>query len=142
MTAIYSSHSLEHISYRNELRACLAEWHRALLPGGTLYVSVPDLEVLASLYVDESLTKKEKFFVMRMMFGAQGDDFDYHKTGFNADLLEEVLLEAGFCKLKKLNDGLGLFADTSYLTFKNRLISLNYVATACKENKKPRQRRK
>ena len=44
---LYASHVLEHFDYQGGLQRALTEWHRVLVPGGTLLISVPDLEVLA-----------------------------------------------------------------------------------------------
>ena len=48
---MYASHVVEHFDYKNELQTALAHWRRALVPGGTLYVSVPDLDTLAELFL-------------------------------------------------------------------------------------------
>jgi len=49
---IYASHVLEHFDYRDQLVPTLKEWHRVLVPGGCLFVSVPDLDILARLVTD------------------------------------------------------------------------------------------
>src|SRR4051812_10216180 len=51
--AVYASHVLEHFDYIDSIGATLREWHRVLVVNGMLYVSVPDLEVLASLFVQK-----------------------------------------------------------------------------------------
>ncbi|MGB3237228.1 MAG: methyltransferase domain-containing protein, partial [Geitlerinemataceae cyanobacterium] len=70
--AIYTSHVLEHFHHtlRNELIETLTEWHRVLKPGGKLYISVPDLQVLCWLYLNPNLTPIEKHYLMRIIFGA------------------------------------------------------------------------
>ncbi len=49
--AIYASRVLEHFHHtlNNEVLNTLKEWHRVLIPGGQLYVSVPDLQVVCWL---------------------------------------------------------------------------------------------
>lgn len=49
-----------------------------LLPGGLLLVAVPDLSVLAKMYLDPSLSMSERFMVTKMIYGSQTDEFDYH----------------------------------------------------------------
>ena len=44
--AIYCSHSLEHLKIA-DLEDTLDEWARVLKPGGALFLSVPDLKVMA-----------------------------------------------------------------------------------------------
>ena len=65
---IYASHVVEHLDYKDELVTTLMGWRRVLAPGGTLSVSVPDLDVLAGLFLEPSLTLHERFTVMRMIF--------------------------------------------------------------------------
>jgi hypothetical protein len=71
------------------------EWHRVLKPDGLLLVAVPDMAVLARspspsrllpphpppllrLILDPTLSVNERFFVMKMIYGAQSDTWDYH----------------------------------------------------------------
>lgn len=126
--AVYASHVLEHFDYKDELQGVLREWHRVLAPGGTLYVSVPNLEVLASLFVlKDQLSMQERFDVMRMMFGGHADRWDYHLTGLDGAFLAYFLSEAGFVDLEQV-ESFGFFEDTSGMSFKGVLISLNVVA--------------
>jgi predicted SAM-dependent methyltransferase len=126
--AVYASHVLEHFDYKDALGAALREWHRVLAPGGTLYVSVPDLDVLASLFVlKDKLTIEERFHVMRMIFGGHVDRHDYHLVGLDADFLATFLAEAGFVNLRRVK-AFGLFDDTSAMMWKGVPISLNVIA--------------
>lgn len=126
--AVYASHVLEHLAPRGPLEAGLGEWHRILRPGGTLYVSVPDLDVLCRLFVDrERLTPEERFKAMLMMFGAHIDEHDRHEIGFNKEFLIYFLRNAGFVDLQRV-ESLGQFGDTSELQFMGERISLNVVA--------------
>jgi len=126
--ALYASHVLEHFDYKDALPAALREWHRVLAPGGTLYVSVPDLAVLSSLFVlRDQLTMQDRFLVMRMMFGGHIDAHDYHQVGLDVEFLATFLGEAGFVNLRRVKS-FGLFEDTSNMLFKGFPISLNVVA--------------
>jgi predicted SAM-dependent methyltransferase len=79
---IYASHVVEHFDYRDQLVETLKEWCRVLMPAGTVYVSVPDLDTLARLFVDRSLLSgQDRFLVMRMIFGGHIDKHDYHLVG-------------------------------------------------------------
>jgi len=124
---IYASHVIEHLRYQRELGAALREFNRVLEPGGTLHVSVPDLATLCALFLDPSLDGKSRFHVMRMMYGGQVDDADFHYVGLTDEFLKEYLHKAGFTDIERVAD-LGLFNDTSRLEFAGRRISLNLVA--------------
>lgn len=130
---VYASHVLEHFSYNGDLEVVLKEWFRVLKPGGTLFVSVPDLHLLCRMFLDrEHLTTAERFFVMNMMFGGQLDEYDFHYTGLDDVLLAMFLMRAGFVNLARVK-GFGLFDDTSVQLFKGVPISCNMTA------EKPRQ---
>jgi predicted SAM-dependent methyltransferase len=125
---IYASHVVEHLDYKNELASTLREWWRILKPAGNIYVSVPDLDVLAELFLaKDKLTIDERFFVMRMIFGGHVDKYDYHVVGLNEDFLVGYLSAAGFINIVKV-DGFGLFNDTSNMKYKGVAISLNLMA--------------
>ncbi|MCM0081192.1 methyltransferase domain-containing protein [Geomonas sp. Red32] len=125
---IYASHILEHFDYQSELQSTLNEWYRVMRPFGTIYVSVPDLDALATLYLDSvNLTVDERFALMRMIFGGHTHQNDFHQVGLNEDFLTYFLHQAGFSLIQRV-ETFGLFSDTSSLRFKDRLISLNMVA--------------
>ena len=125
---LYASHLVEHLDYKDELHKTLVEWLRVLVPGGTLYVSVPDLDTLSGLLLEKNrLNIDERFFVMRMIFGGHVDEYDYHAVGLNQDFLASFLHSAGYVNIRRVQN-FGLFQDTSSMVFKGVAISLNMVA--------------
>lgn len=125
---IYASHVVEHLDYNGELINTLNEWNRVLVPGGKIFISVPDLDVLAKLFIEKNLlTVDERFFVMRMIFGGHIDKFDYHVVGLNEEFLAIFLNTAGYVNIRRVQ-GFGLFNDTSSMIFKGVAISLNIIA--------------
>ncbi len=127
-SALYASHVLEHLDYNGELVATLKEWRRVLEPGGSLHLSVPDMDVLADLFqLKDRLSVNERFQVMRMMFGGHVDRYDYHLVGLNEEFLTQFLITAGYSSVERVAD-LGLFEDTSRLQFRGMPISLNMTA--------------
>ena len=48
---IYVSHVVEHLDYSNELVMTLAEWCRTLIHGGSLHLTVPDMDILPELFL-------------------------------------------------------------------------------------------
>lgn len=125
---IYASHVLEHFDYVDELDAVLREWYRVLRRGGKLYVSVPDMDKLAALFLmKDRLAVQERFEVMRMMFGGHIDRYDYHMVGLNPEFLASFLIHAGFSNLKTVKN-FGIFDDTSTLEVLGVPISVNIEA--------------
>jgi predicted SAM-dependent methyltransferase len=126
---IYASHVLEHFYHTldHELLKVLQEWHRVLKPGGKLYISVPDLQILCWLYLNPNLTPPERHFLMRIIFGGQINEYDVHKVGFDFGVLGIYLEEAGFAEYHQVSE-FGLFNDCSSMCILDTLISLNVIA--------------
>lgn len=124
---IYASHVLEHLGYQTELPRALAGFHRVLRPGGTARISVPDFDVLCRLFLDPRAKLLDRFHVMRMAFGGQMDEHDYHRVGLAYDMLSQYLLQAGFSRVEQVGD-FGLFEDASRIEFLGQRISLNVAA--------------
>ena len=124
---IYASHVLEHFEYQFQLKPVLAEWLRVLASGGTLYLSVPDMDVFAEIWNKNGTTDDNRFFIMQMIFGGHKDSFDYHYSGFNEAILSQYLKEIGYVDICRVSD-FGFFNDTSCMKFKGVPVSLNITA--------------
>ena len=125
---IYASHIVEHFDYAGELERTLREWKRVLVPGGRISISVPDLDILAALFIQRDvLSFEERFMIMRMMFGGHINQYDHHKVGLSADLLTGFLMLAGFENIVRVG-GFNIFSDASQAVFRDQPISLNMVA--------------
>ena len=124
---IYASHVVEHVDQKN-IKKTLKGINRVLKNNGKFYISVPDLDILCRIFIEKTAPQKVKFHVMRMMFGGQTDEFDYHYFGWNYEFMNDYLTEAGFLKVNKVNS-LGLFDDTSDYKPYGFPISLNVIAT-------------
>ena len=120
---IYASHILEHINQKDAL-ATLKGINRILKPGGVFYISVPDLDTLCQLFIHPQLDVNAKYHVMRMMFGGQVNEFDFHYFGWNFEILGHFLKDSGFTNVNKVVSH-GIFKDTSDLLVFGVRISLN-----------------
>ena len=140
---LYASHVLEHFDYNEPLQKALKEWYRVLKGDGKLYISVPDMEVLCRLFtMREKFAVKERFQLIRMMFGGHADQYDYHYVGLDLDILIIFLTEAGFQKILKV-EAFGIFKDASICCVDNIPISLNVIAfKGCDTHRKTRSPRK
>ncbi|MBK5969057.1 MULTISPECIES: FkbM family methyltransferase [Thiorhodovibrio] len=123
---IYASHVLEHVPQKAFLPT-LQGLRRLLRADGRLLISVPDMDLLGRAVSDPKRPLQERFHLMRMLFGGQVDEHDFHYIGLNFDILASFLRQAGFARVERV-ERFGLFKDTSDLAPYGERISLNVVA--------------
>ena len=125
---VYASHILEHIQYAHGdicVNAAITEWCRVLRSGGVLMIGVPDLVTLCDLYLHHP---KDRVYIMRMIYGGQTSEFDFHQVGFDQELLTAHLHYVGFQHIKRVVDFGQFKGDCTTLEFNNARISLNMKA--------------
>ena len=88
-------HALEHVP-KAKVLPTLREWHRVLRPGGRLTVDVPDLDYIARHWLEHEAGPITDAWALDIIFGNQGDEGQFHMTGFNSRLLEAAITAAGF----------------------------------------------
>jgi len=104
--AIYSSHNLEHL-YAHEVGQALKEFTRVLKHHGFLVITLPDLQSIAQLVVDDKLMETAyesgmgAISAIDMIFGhrdsiAANNTLMAHKTGFTKTSLAAALERVGF----------------------------------------------
>lgn len=86
---IRASHVLEHFPYA-EVQNVVKDWTRALKPGGTLKIAVPDFAKVAQGYLSG-----EPLLTQQLVMGSQEDASDFHKTVFDRDVLRRLLASVG-----------------------------------------------
>ena len=123
---IYASHVLEHVAQK-KVEKTLKEIHRVLIQGGKFYVSVPDMDLLCKIFIDPKAPPQVKMSVMRIMFGGQIDDFDFHYFGWNHEFMKDFLFKTGFKNMERVKS-FSLFKDTSDYAPFGPPISLNVIA--------------
>lgn len=87
---IYCSHVLEHFG-KAQIMPVLAEWFRALKPGGRLRVAVPDFDWCVDAY-----KAGKPFPIGDYIVGGQSNEHDFHKVILNEPTLRKILTEVGF----------------------------------------------
>lgn len=89
---VYTSHFIEHLSRKDAVHL-IKESRRILKPGGTMRISVPDLEYVLTLY-----SEGDKERMLSDYFFVDHDDSYYarHKYMYDYQMLSKVLKMAGF----------------------------------------------
>lgn len=101
ISAIYSEHSLEHVTI-DRANTALREYYRVLQPGGELILKIPDLEACCQNYLKQSADSYDRLWYKFTIFGIQKsqagepDDAQIHKSGFSKKEIEIVLERIGF----------------------------------------------
>jgi len=94
---IYASNILEHFPH-TRTQEVLREWNRVLKPGGVLWISVPDFDVMVKMYLKtKNLTK----WMINMIWGDQYHKYAFHYVLFTWPNLMKELNDAGFSKMTK-----------------------------------------
>lgn len=92
---VRADHVLEHVDQRLTL-AVLLEAARVLKPGGVIEVGVPDLADYCRHWLDAGSDAMTKADLLRGIYGGQFHPGEYHRSGWDADLLVDMLGTAGF----------------------------------------------
>jgi predicted SAM-dependent methyltransferase len=95
---IYASNILEHFPHIRTVDI-LKEWHRVLVPRGTLYVSVPDFNASVRVFEKVGLVP----WVQYLIWGDQKHALNYHYINFTFATLAEAITNAGFSDVKRVN---------------------------------------
>lgn len=127
--SIYLSHILEHIAVA-DVEGVLSELHRILAPGGTIRISVPDLDKICRYYVANL-----EWFIpphspwLGLFYGGQRNEFDFHKGGFNFAYLKYLLERAGFSGVEEVGPSVEYgVLDGSFASRPFGLISVTVAA--------------
>ena len=95
--AVFSSHSIEHLSREDHIPAIL-EWRRVLIEGGHLIITLPDFEVCLQNYTDNYMGNRDYWYMT--IFGANRYSGDSHLSGLPQNYLSDLLFNLGFEDLK------------------------------------------
>jgi predicted SAM-dependent methyltransferase len=124
---IYASHVMEHLPFAELIRAS-REMARVLKPGGILKGSVPNLDILFRLFLENAGDAEKQMNILFMIYGGHVDEFDIHHCGFNFEIMAGILAGSGFSRIDQVELH-HEFIDTSYYRHDGALISLNFIAT-------------
>lgn len=97
---IYACHVLEHFSHDEAVKV-LRRWFDVLAPGGELRISVPDIDRIVKIYHDnwQHFQTPGNSPWIGLLYGGQGDPYDFHKTGFNFCWMKHLLEDVGYTQV-------------------------------------------
>jgi predicted SAM-dependent methyltransferase len=107
--ALWSSHHIEHLQ-AHEVPDAFAEFYRVLKVDGFALIRCPDLEAVAEMLLHHGIeapayqSPAGPITALDMLYGhgasiARGNVSMRHHTGFTADRLGRLLIDAGFCEV-------------------------------------------
>lgn len=113
--AIWSSHNVEHL-HTHEVLPAFRELARVLKPDGFALITCPDLQAIAALIVEGKAESTiytapaGPITTLDMLYGhsasiASGNVYMAHNTGFTADRMARVCLDAGFAEVRTCKGG-------------------------------------
>jgi SAM-dependent methyltransferase len=108
---IYSSHFFEHL-FKDDAEALLKSCARALRPGGTIRISIPDLAYAVSLY---SLGRKIEMLDDYFFVEDKGSYLARHKYMYDFELIKEALEQEGFLNVTRCEYQQGKTPDINVL---------------------------
>jgi predicted SAM-dependent methyltransferase len=124
---------LEHFGH-NEIIPVLKRWFEVLQPGGILRISVPDIDRIVKIYIKNMphFERRGNTPWIGLIYGGQSTPYDFHKTGFNANWLGNLLEQAGFinpCEYPNSPHFIPGLIDASLANVPfNEYVSLNMMA--------------
>lgn len=98
---VYSRFFLEHL-LREDAKKALKEMNRVLKSGGKIVVIVPNLAYFCKLFVSETGQKKE--WSLNKIYGFEKYVEDHHNFGYDKEILEKYLIEAGFIEIIEVKE--------------------------------------
>lgn len=113
---LFCEHVVEHVDFRHDLPAMLADWRRVLKPGGVARVVVPDLALFLSAYMSGDRAQWQALgwdlddlphdiytpmHILNHTFHQEGE----HLFGYDFDTLAWAFTQAGFREVRKAEFG-------------------------------------
>lgn len=108
---VYSSHFIEHL-FREDAVLLLKDAYRVLRATGVIRVAVPDLAFAMEMY---RTGNKEKMLADYFFVDDLGSYLARHKYMYDFELLEKLLRETGFTKIKRRSYREGAVPDIDAL---------------------------
>jgi len=101
---IFSRHFFEHLTFQQGEKQ-LEVWHKILKPGGMCEMMLPNMALHIQQWIERK-TDREIKHAMAGFWGWQRGEFDdvwdVHKSGYDKDLLTDLVKRKGFVNIQSL----------------------------------------
>jgi len=94
---IFSCATLEHLTFHQAV-ALLKEFQRIMKPGAMLMIAVPNLKQICAAYAAGIMPFR---LANQYLYGAQSDEYDFHKICFDFENLKGLLEYLGFTNVQE-----------------------------------------
>lgn len=94
---IYCCHAIDHFT-RWQYPHVFRRWSELLKPGGLLYLSTPDFDILVAYYVETNDLRR----LIGPFYAGQEYEENTRHVIFNAEMLTNDLIAAGFTKVQQV----------------------------------------
>jgi predicted SAM-dependent methyltransferase len=98
---IWSRHFFEHLTFVQGEKV-LDIWFDILKPGGSMEMMLPNMEYHIKQWIERKTEKEFKHAQAGFWGWQRGDDWDTHKSGYDAQSLERLLKQKGFVRILNL----------------------------------------
>lgn len=111
---VRASHSLEHLP-REDTGATILHWAKLLKDGGTLLISVPNMEY-AFTTILEGPDGEAVRYARKMVWGSQDNPLDFHLTGFTPHQFQRIFELLGFADVTLVmeEEGVNMRVEATY----------------------------
>lgn len=99
---IYSRHFFEHLTFSQGIKT-LASWKKILKPTGTIEMIIPNMSFHIHQWVSRSNVERAKEGFWGKQRGDDTETWDLHKSGYDRDSLEELLIQEQFTNIRFLD---------------------------------------
>ena len=93
------AHVLEHFTYE-EGATLIRQCHTILKSGGNIYIEMPNLRKICAYIIDSGIGNRE--FYLKQLFGNQSTVWEYHKSGYDYEMLAHLVTSIGFKQIENV----------------------------------------
>ncbi len=98
---VFSRHFFEHLTFKQGEKQ-LEVWYKILKPGGICEMSLPNMTYHIQQWITKSNLRHAKAGFWGWQRGAFDDVWDVHKSGYDREMLSDLVKSKGFVNIESL----------------------------------------